>query len=640
MSKILFLILIISSVLFSNEQNNKKGIDWFAWSDEVFSSAKEDNKLVFVSIDDVDCHWSYAMQEESFENDAISTILNRDYIAITINREDISSMSDELKKSINSLVKNASSYPINIILTPNKEILFLKNYVPNKDSYGEKGLSSVLPNMIKIYRNDKKKLAKLIKRNLKIEKPDIDGDLERDFVEMMMARYDKKYKGFGEGRKYPLSSHLNLLYDIYMLTGDKDAFKMVDESLTAMANGGIYDQIDGGFFRYSTNQDWTTPNFEKTLYTTALVLPLYTKMYIVTKNPLYKKVVVESIAEIDKRLLDDGLYWAVSESYSNGLEGGYYTYSEQKLKKVFKKENFSDDEIKNIFEYFGIVNGNNNLFIKSGVKKPKKYNKIMKIFKEIRSKRKYSKIDKNIILSWNALMIKAKVIASIFNKKYLAEVDFTLKRLRETFYVKDKLYNHTIGKKIPTVPALFEDYSLYIDALLEVFQYTFNENYINFATVLSAKAKKKFYINMIWYKDKPKARLNSKYENRYYTTALSKHFHNLLTMSSLNYSRVSLYNTRELLKDETPSILEDIFQSPEALKALIRAKHGDIILKSKAKNLINNMEKIKNVKYPYVYMNNEEIEKFIACDSTSCFSFNKEAKKTITDIEKKMLSKK
>jgi uncharacterized protein YyaL (SSP411 family) len=351
------------------------------------------------------------------------------------------------------------------------------------------------------------------------------------------------------------------------------------------------------------------------------------------------KVVIDSIAEIDKRLLDDGLYWSVSESYSNGLEGGYYTYSEKELKTVFKKENFSEDEIKNIFEYFGIVNGNNNLFIKKGVKKPKRYTKIMKILKKIRSKRKYSKIDKNIILSWNALMVRAKIIASIFNKKYLTEVDLTLKRLRETFYVKDKLYNHTIGKKIPTVPALFEDYSLYIDALLEVYQYTFNENYINFATVLSAKAKKKFYINMIWYKDKPKARLNSKYENRYYTTALSKHFHNLLTMSSLNYSRVSLYNTRELLKDETPSILEDIFQSPEALKALIRVKHGDIILKSKAKNLIKNMEQIKNAKYPYIYMNNEEIEKFIACDSTSCFSFNKDVKKTIAEIENKMLKK-
>ncbi len=639
MIRFLFLIVIVNSLLFSGDEGttNENSVNWFAWSEEVFDNAGLDDKLIFLSIDDVDCHWSYSMQEESFEDKKISTILNQDYMAITVNREDIENMAEGFGAVMNSLAGLKQTYPINMILTPKKEILFLKNYVPRSDGYGAEGMESVLLKMSKLYRSDKAKIKKLIKDNLKVKKPIKDDNLERDFVKLMLTKYDKKYKGFGKDRKYPLSSHLNLLFDIYLLTGDKDAFMMIDESLKAMANGGIYDQIDGGFFRYSTNKNWTTPNFEKTLYTSALMIPLYVKMFLITKNPLYKKVVLDTIEETDKRFLKGGLYFAASDAYSGGFEGGYFTYSQRELKNSFKQEKFTSGEIKHIFNYFGIVDGKNNLFVNKKIKKPKKYKQVIQIFKDIRSTRKFPKVDETVILSWNALMMKAKIIASVLDKKYLEDAKKSLFMIKKKFYIKDKLYNHSVGTANPTEGALFEDYSLYIDALLEIYQYTFDESYMDFATVLSAKAKKKFYINMIWYKDNPKSRKNSKYQNRYYTTALSKHFHNLLTMSSLNYSKVSLYNTRELLKDERESIVKDFFKSPEALKALIRVKHGDIILKSKAQKLKDNIAEIKRVHYPYVYMNSEEIEKFIGCDNKSCFSFEKELDNTLFKIDRKML---
>ncbi len=664
--KTLIILLLLSIFSFSNDFTNRlidsqseylkahahNPVNWYPWGEEAFLKAKEENKLIFLSIGYSTCHWCHVMEKESFENEKIASILNKYYVSIKVDKEEMPHIDAKYQKALSKLTKIRNGWPLTVILTPKKEIFYIATYLPPSDKYGLKGLDTLLPWLATLYYNNQKRAKKIVEANKRLlskkdtKKIELKNSLIEEYLQKMEKRYDNIYKGFDLRPRYPLASHLNLLFDIWLLTEDKRAKKMFFEPLTAMAKGGIYDQIEGGFFRYSSHPDWIIPHFEKMLYTQAELIPLYVKAYIFTKNPLYKKIVLETADESIKIFMqEDKLFYSATDADSEGREGGYFIYTFKEIKNALLKEGFTKKEIEEITKYLDINKIGNfegaysNPHINTGFEKqPKKLKKAIKILKKLREKREFPFIDKKIITSWNAMMIKAFFKASLIDEKYRNLAFSSLNNLIDKMYIKGELYHQYIKPHKISIKGFLEDYAFLIDTLIEAYENSYDKKYLNLAKQLKDKAVKKFYDpkNKTWYLDDTEIKAKSVYQDRYYTAPLSRFFHNLISIANLNYDRDELYKAKKLLEEERNNILQNIDSSPEATRALLRMKYQDVILKSSRNNLIKYQKKIHSIKYPFLLTNIQNTDNFLACTIDSCFSYSKDFEKIKKEVREKM----
>ncbi len=651
-----FLIFLLALSLNANRLENSQSeylrahadnpVDWYPWSKEAFKKAKRENKLIFLSIGYSTCHWCHVMEKESFKNEKIASLLNKYYVSIKVDKEEMPEIDAKYQSILSKLRKIRNGWPLSVILTPQKEVLYIATYIPPTKKYGLEGLDTLLVRLFKLYSQKPKRALRIIEANKKlIEKnsfknKNLKENIEKLYVNKMYKRFDKIYKGFDLRPKYPLASHLNLLLEIYLLNENQKAKEMFFQTIDAMAKGGIYDQIEGGFFRYSTHPDWIIPHFEKMLYTQAELIPIYVKAYLLTNKALYKKVVLQTVEETIKRFKKDSLFYSASDADSEGREGGYFIYSFKEVFNALKKEGFNEKEIKKITEYFDInpignfKNSFSNPQTNTQIKKPKNLKKAIFVLKKIRQKRKFPFIDKKIITSWNAMMIKALFKASLIKKDYTKTAINSLEKLIETVYKRGILYHQFVENYPLKQKAYLEDYAFLISALIEAYETVYEKKYLLFAKKLAKEAIKKFYENKTWYLDSGKIRAKSVYQDRYYTSALSQFFDDLITISYLTDDRNLLYETKKFLKDEKVKILNKIDASPKALEALLRIKYQNIVIKSKKKNLLKNRIKIAKTPYPFILTNIQNSDLFIACGENNCFAFDKNLSKITAFIQK------
>ena len=631
-------------------QHAHNPINWYPWDNKTLQKAKTEDKLIFLSIGYSTCHWCHVMEKESFENETLAKIFNKNYISIKVDREVDTHLDIHYQDILSSFKNRRNGWPLNAILTPNLEVLYITTYIPPIFNYGTDGLDVVLPKYTKIYK-DKNKLKKLVSLNKEtISKKNIyketdSKNLELKYIDEMEKVYDDGFKGFFKRPRFPHSANLNLLYDIYDLTKNKKAIKMVYEPLTAMAQGGIYDQVEGGFFRYSVHPDWIIPHFEKMLYTTAELVPIYTRAYNDTKKILYKKVVVDSLKEIEHRFLNDGLFYSASNADSNGKEGEYFVYKYDESIFALKDAGFSTEEANNNLEYLDITSiGNfeddvsnphfNNNFKEDT--KPLKLEKTLKVLKSIREKREYPFIDKKIITSWNAMIIKAFLSAGSIDKSFEEKGINYLDKLLEKLYINGELYHYMIENKVVNQKALLEDYSFLIDTLLYAYSVKYDENYLELAKKLTKESIKKFYKNNNWYLD-INHMVKPNFNDKYYTSALGKMFDNLITVSNYSYDMNLLYKTKKMIKVYQNQILNDMPNHSSAIRTIIRVKKGDIILKANIKNLKKYKREINSIKYPFLFIKFENEKDFLACDESSCFGYSDDFKKIKEIINIKLI---
>jgi len=624
-------------------------IDWYPWSSEAFEKAKKEDKLIFLSIGYSTCHWCHVMQRESFKNEEIADILNKNFVSIKVDREEMPQIDKYYQDVFYVMRKRGGGWPLTVIMTPQRGVFFVDTYLPPDNRYSKAGLKTVLVYLLDLYENRREeviKSANSVKKALKsLEKPPkyrekINDEIAVSYVDRIWERFDKTYKGIGSAPKFPHASNIDLLLDIYLIFGNKKALDMAVWTLEAMVKGGIYDQIEGGFFRYSTHPDWIIPHFEKMLYTQAELIPIYVKAYLLTNKALYKKVVLQTVEETIKRFKKDSLFYSASDADSEKREGGYFIYSFKEVFNALKKEGFNEKEIKNITEYFDInpignfQNSFSNPQTNTQIKKPKNLKKAIFVLRKIRQKRKFPFIDKKIITSWNAMMIKALFKASLIKKDYAKTAIDSLEKLIETVYKRGILYHQFVENYPLKQKAYLEDYAFLISALIEAYETAYERKYLLFAKKLAKEAIKKFYENKTWYLDDGKIRAKSVYQDRYYTSALSQFFDDLITISYLTDDRNLLYETKKFLKDEKVKILNKIDASPKALEALLRIKYQDIVIKSKKENLLKNRIKIAKISYPFILTNIQNSDLFIACGENNCFAFDKNLSKIIAFIQK------
>ncbi len=616
-------------------QHAHNPVKWLPWSEEIFEIAKREHKPIFLSIGYSTCHWCHVMEEESFENEEIAELINRYFIPVKVDKEERPDIDRYYQRIYQIMHQRGGGWPLTIIMTEDGKPFFAATYIPPEDGYGVKGMKTILPVLAKAYKEDRETIEKradavlaLLKRYEEQEYVPVKLDLvlAEKFLMQVSEGYDPVYKGFSKRIKFPEPSKIEALIDIYMISEDKRAFKMADETLKAMARGGIFDQIEGGFFRYTTDRRWQIPHFEKMLYTNAQILIPYIRMYLLTKERLYKDVVLQTLKAIDSRFFSKGLYRSASDADSEGTEGGYFIYNYDETLKRFLKEGFSKERAIEALKRFGItpdgnIDGeNSNPYRNEEVKLDSLTElKALNILRDIRSKRKYPFVDEKIITSWNAMIIETKIRASCIEPRYLSEALESLDTLLENLYIKKRLYHQMVWGKRPTKEAMLEDYAYLIKTLLVAYQYSFEKRYLDLAKELATEARRRFYRKR-WYLSEAQIAAVADLSDAYYTSPLAVMIGDFLTLSILNEDK-RLY---EIAKSEIDRRSALIFHNPalypQAFRVAMRIKLSDIVIKSDKKRLKESLCEILSFRYPYILLKSEKTAGYLACAKNSCFA--------------------
>ena len=650
----LLLFLVSFSLLFSNalekesspylQQHKNNPVNWYPWGEEALSKAKKEHKLIFLSIGYATCHWCHVMAHESFEDEAIAQLLNRDYISIKVDREELPHL-DKLYQNLHVLLKNRSGgWPLTAILTQDAKPFFVGTYIPPTEKYNLEGMKSLLPRLALKYKKNKKQIDKKAEDiNAQVLAFDAHNfkavplklGITKEIFEAFEEDFDDIYYGFSYQPKFPEASKIALLFDLDSL-GVEGAREMAFLTLRAMALHGLYDQVEGGFFRYSVDAAWEIPHFEKMLYTNAELIPLYVKAYSLTQDELYKEVVIETIGMIEHRFENNSVYYSASDADTHHEEGGFFTYSYKEMMASMKELSFNDKKalIKDL-DLIEVGNFEDKTHINFYSKKrPKNFEKIKPKLQDLRENREYPFIDKKINTAWNAMMIEALFSSAFIDKKYVKLGQERLSALLEMIYVKGVLYHQVLSGKEPKQKALLEDYAFLVSALIKAHEQTYNKQYLYLAKNLSDEAIKKFYSKQ-WVLSDDGLNVNADMLDKYYTAAMNKMLMGLLKLANLSGERKYLDIVKQSIKNKSALLKKSPASYASLIQVLLREKKGYVTLKASQKKLEENEKRIAEINYPFVLKKAEPLKAYLACDMSQCFAIDKDLSKVIKVIEER-----
>ena len=321
-------------------QHAHNPVDWFPWGGEAFSKAEEEGKLIFLSIGYSTCHWCHVMEAESFTNDEVAAELKKNYIAIKVDREERPDI-DQLYMQVGIELSGSGGWPLTIIMTPEKIPIFAGTYFPPERRFNRPGLIEILPQIAAVWQKDPaallqggKAVINLLqqRQNTSATGKDLTIVQLQQAERILQQSFEPIHGGFGEAPKFPRPHILSFLLQRYYRTANPELLQMVEKTLQAMRNGGIYDQIGFGFHRYSTDTEWLVPHFEKMLYDQAGLARVYLEAFQLTGKTEYKITAEEIFSYVLSRLRDPkGGFYSAEDADSNGVEGEFYVWQEQEI---------------------------------------------------------------------------------------------------------------------------------------------------------------------------------------------------------------------------------------------------------------------------------------------------------------------
>lgn len=493
------------------KQHAYNPVDWYEWGDEAFEKAEAENKLVLLSIGYSACHWCHVMAHECFEDEETAALMNAYFVCVKIDREEYPDV-DRIYMDACQLVNGNGGWPLNAFVLPDKRPIHALTYAPKlqwqKILHALNGLWTKDQNSAFDYAE---KLSAGI-RNLSLP-PDIANNTiekvhySKNVFSVFQAQHDPVYGGPKRAPKFPMPCNQKYLLEYGKLNSDKNAIDMALFTLKQMALGGIYDCVEGGFSRYSVDERWFAPHFEKMLYDNAQLIEVYSYAYALSNDELYKKIALETIAFCKQDWLSDkGIYYSALDADSEGVEGLYYTYTFKEL-----QETLGEDVMLFSWYFQCTPNGNwehnrNILYAIDTLEKaaetkgiPFKYFKAvidscLDKLRQLRSTRVKPGLDDKCICSWNALQLKGLSDAAIFlqDNSILDDAIALADSMQKSFQT-DKGLKRISKEGVAKIDALLEDYALYIDALIALYQATLNEKYLLDAYQLCELCMKKFY---------------------------------------------------------------------------------------------------------------------------------------------------
>ena len=494
-------------------QHKDNPVDWYSWNDEALSKAKQENKPIFLSVGYSSCHWCHVMAHESFENDDVAKIMNEYFVNIKVDREERPDI-DDIYQKICQMSTGQGGWPLSVFLTPEQRPFYVGTYFPVLDSYGRPGFGSLCRQLAQSWKekpSDIEKAADNFMSNLKrlehVTAPDkIDKSILDEAAVNLLQIADVTYGGFGQAPKFPNASNLSFMLRYWKLSGISKFKDFALLTLKKMAKGGIFDQIGGGFHRYSTDARWLVPHFEKMLYDNALLPIVYSEAYQITKDEFFANVVQKTLDYVIREMTSNhGTFFSAQDADTDGEEGKTFVWKKKEITEILQNDSelfciYYDVTDGGNFEGQTILANNVNtsaLAFKFNIPEDKIKEKIKECSQKlltVRNNRTQPGKDDKVITSWNGLMISAfsKGYRVTGNNSYLDTAktasDFFL-----TEFQKNNILYRTFKNGVPKLNAYLDDYAYLANGVLDLFEITGERKYLTFAYDLSA-----YMVNHFW----------------------------------------------------------------------------------------------------------------------------------------------
>lgn len=485
-------------------QHAHNPVDWYPWGDEALNRAIAEDKPILVSIGYAACHWCHVMERESFENEATAQLMNQYFINIKIDREERPDL-DHLYMDAVQAMTGSGGWPLNVFLTPDKKPFYGGTYFPPVKAFNRASWTEVLEGIHKGYQERREEIetqANHLTQHLQSsnlfgfqnkDKQDLPGDqVLATITENLLAQADTEWGGFGRAPKFPQTFSIQFLLRQYHFYQDQAALKQALLSLDKMMHGGIYDQLGGGFARYSTDTQWLAPHFEKMLYDNALLLSVLSEAYQITKDHRYANCIDQTIGFLERELLDkEGGFYSALDADSEGVEGKFYTWSKAEIDLLL------GEDAAIFCQFYQIVEqGNwehvNILWIKEPAETfalaqgldPAAFQvlleKCSQILMAVRDQRIRPGLDDKILLGWNALLNTAysKAFAALGRESHRRQAISQMDFLENAFRVADGSWHHTYKNGVAKLPAFLDDYAYLIQAYIQLQEITGNSEYL------------------------------------------------------------------------------------------------------------------------------------------------------------------
>lgn len=479
-------------------QHAKNPVDWYPWGNHAIDKARQENKPILLSIGYSTCHWCHVMAHEAFSDLETAKVMNENFINIKVDREERPDLDKIYQHAFQMLNRSGGGWPLNVFLDPETLLpFFAGTYFPLNARYQLPAFKDLLLQLTKFYTEKQAQIKNQSSQLLNWLAPKFDlvTDSKMDLTVWSQAitkirnEFDEVNGGFGSAPKFFHPGYFSLLFF------EENNHDIISKTLTKQAYGGIYDQIGGGFFRYSVDAKWEIPHFEKMLYDNAQLLLIYTQAYLHDPQPLYKKIITETANWVIREMQSEhGGYFAAIDADSEGKEGLYYLWTPTQVQQALSAEEY--DIAKNLFNLTQPPNfeGLWHLHATSAEIEKTNLNLIQEKLLTIRKKRIAPSKDQKILTAWNALMIKAMLFAGMHlqQNEWIESAEKALNFIYSTMYRDDTLFAAAINKQT-TTKAFLDDYAFLIDALLLQLQYKWDPKYFKFTQILADQLIKNFY---------------------------------------------------------------------------------------------------------------------------------------------------
>ncbi|MEN7548038.1 thioredoxin domain-containing protein [Rapidithrix thailandica] len=494
-------------------QHAHNPVDWYPWGKEALEKAEKEDKLLIISIGYAACHWCHVMEKESFEDTTVAKVMNAHFVSVKVDREERPDI-DAVYMDVAHLLTGSGGWPLNVIALPDGRAVFAGTY------FRKEQWMSLLEQLAKIYKetpekvvNEAEKIAEGVQRLELVEVSTGEASFAKTDLDSaglsILKNIDFKKGGPQRAPKFPMPNVYQFLMQYHHLSGNREALEAVTLTLDKMAKGGIYDQLGGGFARYSVDDRWLVPHFEKMLYDNAQLVSLYTNAYQLTGKELYKEVVYETLAFVERELSsEEGGFYSSLDADSEGEEGKFYVWNKHELDSLLGAKDAA------VFcEYYAVEEkgnweeGKNILNITEPVETIAERHQLsvealaslieackQKLLAE-REKRIRPGLDDKVLASWNALMLKGYLDAyRVFGeKKFLEKARKSAAFIEKNFIREQSRMDRNYKNGKSSINAFLDDYSFTIEAFIAFYQVTFEEEWLHKAERLMGYVEEHFY---------------------------------------------------------------------------------------------------------------------------------------------------
>jgi len=498
-------------------------VDWYPWGDEAFARAATESKPIFLSIGYATCHWCHVMERESFADEAVARQMNETFINIKVDREERPDI-DQVYMTVCQMMTGGGGWPLTIIMTPDRQPFFAATYIPRESRFGRIGMLELVPRVRELWQTDRARAhasARQILDHLRQQdRPQDPGALDAAAVgaafDQLAARYDPVNGGFGDAPKFPSPHNLVFLTRFWRSTGNQRALEMVEHTLERMRLGGIYDHIGFGFHRYSTDAEWLVPHFEKMLYDQAMLLASYTEAWQATSNPLFERTVREIVTYVVRDMTSpEGAFFSAEDADSEGEEGRFYLWTTDETREVLRAQdatfaadlwnmsadgNYTDEIVggrtgRNILHREVSGRGSSNPSIPPDDMFDARLENIRAQLFAVRDRRLHPLKDDKVLADWNGLMAAALARAgSVFGEpEWIRAAERAVAFVTDTVTTASGRLLHRYRDGEAAVPAFLDDHVFLTTAMLELYDATFDPDYLARALALQETTVELFW---------------------------------------------------------------------------------------------------------------------------------------------------